>query len=118
MGMMTIGNGMKIDLLWENPNPKNSFSPQTIQLPNFTDYDILRVYAYAGTASTIVSVAETFSKIGDRALMSYVGWDSQAVTHDRSATVTETGLSVTGGSRAGVSNNTVMIPYRIYGIKF
>lgn len=118
MGMMTVGNEMKIDLLWENLNPKNSFSPQTIPLSNLTDYDMLRVYSYTSITSTLVNVAETFSKIGDRALMSYVGWDSQAVTHDRSATVTETGLSVTAGSRAGVLNNTVMIPYRIYGIKF
>lgn len=118
MGMMTVGNGMKIDLLWENLNPKNSFSPQTIQIPNFTDYDILRVYAYAATNSMTIWTAETFTKLGLRTVLSYVGWDSQAVTHDRALTVTAEGLSVSGGYRAGVSNNTVMIPYRIYGIKF
>lgn len=118
MGMMTAGNGMKIDLLWENPNPQNSFSPQTIQIPNIMDYDIIRIYAYAQTTLMGIWTVETFAKLNFSATVSYTGWDSQAVTHDRRFTVTAKGLSVEDGHRAGIPNNIYVIPYRIYGIKF
>jgi hypothetical protein len=102
-------------LLWTNPSPTSSFSAQTI-LSNvdLTEYDEVEIYVRRTSSETgIVQVAQASASYG-----ASIGGIWGADTLFRKATVSVSGIQFTDGYYNGSVNNTYMIPYTIYGIKY
>lgn len=114
--LTALNNGLiQMDLLWTNPNPSASFSPQTISL-DLSEYDMVMVSAYAAGPG-----ADSFA-------FSFIGRNGhlfgQANTrHYRNFYVSASGVAFEAGYSAdanvGVAsvNNATQIPQNIYGIK-
>ncbi len=107
--------GVKMDLLWTNPNPTSSFSAQTISL-DLSEYQLVFVVCKGDTTGTNYTTAlaefNTLTQIGT----------INGYTRFRAFTATATGVQFGGGykqtsySNDG-SDNSATIPYHIYGIK-
>ena len=116
------GGGMGMKLLWENSDPTQSFAAQNITLSS-DDYDMLMVVGYI-TNGYHYSISSIGVK-GDAAIRlcnAGAGTDGATNFTRDFIRVDNTHYSVSDGksaigSSAAVTDNTVAIPYRIYGIK-
>ena len=112
--------GVKMDLLWSNPNPKSAMSSSLTVNFNFNDYDVVLIQTsphanYDEDAWIYIQV-----KSNDRWLGIHVAHDTFASY--RNITITSTGI--TFGTTAGYSyhnggnatGSSFCIPERIYGI--
>lgn len=99
-------------LLWTNTNPRVSFGEKTITINSLSDYDliVLELCSYQGnerygintiiTKETVALIIETTSSYG------------------RMVKAEGTGIHISNNtSQSGDTNNSSLIPYRIYGIK-
>jgi hypothetical protein len=110
---------VSIDLmtkLWENPSPTSSFAAQNITLSS-DDYDML-MYVFKVDANTTrccseitmkgfgttLSIAE-FNNTSSSSRTRYINYTSDTV------------FNVSDGYINGTKNNSIIIPYQIYGIK-
>lgn len=105
--------GITMELLWTNPSPTSSFSPQTVGL-DLSNYDMLCVVLkhYTDSNTRIVQFVPIFD---DKAIMSYN--DTSGTRIVRQAKANSSGVTFENGISNGSSNNSVAIPYQIYGIK-
>lgn len=110
-----MGN-MRMTKLWENPNPSAKFDEQTITLSS-ADYDLLLIMFTASTGTTRKCSEITLRGFG--ATLSVAEFTSNSASNRVRYFVysSTTVYNVGGGSVNGVSDNTVIIPYRVYGIK-
>lgn len=105
-------NAEFMKLLWENPNTTQAFASQTITL-NSADYDLLLwLYAESNSARAYLSV---MTAKGKGAIMCEA---DTAYNYFRSATyVSDTSYSISVGYKNQTTDNSMMIPVVVYGIK-
>lgn len=104
------------ELLWTNENPTQNFSAQDIVL----DLSAYKMLVIAVKWTTTRNVITAFPVIPN-GMENSVTIDNQGASiarYCRSFTATAAGITVTGGFQAGVGNNdSLAIPYQIYGLK-
>lgn len=110
-----VGAMSKWELLWTNASPTSAFAAQTVSL-DLSGYDFVLVYAmWSKTYQQPVPPFFAFIGIVDAIL---IGLQSNnAASLERSFNVTSTGVAFGVGKLGGSTNNEMLIPYRIYGIK-
>ncbi len=105
-------------LLWTNPSPTASFAPQTISL-DLSKYDEIEIF-YAGSASVANRWTTSVRIVKEKGTVLSAGanllyW--RYVTPSNTGINFETGYATqTYGANANV-DNSLIIPYKIYGIK-
>jgi hypothetical protein len=109
---MSIDGGM-YDLLWENPNPTTAFAAQTIAL-DLSGYDAVEIDFYNGTTYK--------GRVGTENMNAVYVNSSGRVVANRWFSVLPTGVTVTDSQNStanatAVTNNNVLVPYRIYGVR-
>lgn len=102
-----IGN-MRMSKLWENPNPSASFAGQTITMDS-TGFDLIAII-FKNT-NTTDSMVTAIALNGHNVLM-ISAFD---VIYSRSFNTNN--KSFTDGYKGSTVENSVVIPYQIYGIK-
>lgn len=111
--------GAKIDLLWTNASPTSNFAAQTIS-KSLGEYTLFVVETYNPNYSSHVAVK------GHKTIMhaNNVPVDNMPSGYTRMVTFSDSKItfdpSYNGNYGSGVSNNTdnsMMIPQKIYGIK-
>ena len=116
-------NGVRLEqrtLLWTNSNPYVAFSGQTISL-NLSNYDGVEITMYSDATQHVVQTLKL--NIGDSNLVC----TPYAQLRYRLVSANSNGIAFGNGSLSGSyghpwevweTNNTVAIPYKIYGIKY
>ena len=105
-------NAEYMKLLWENPNTTQAFAAQTVTL-NSADYDLL-LWLYAESTSARAYLSVITAK-GKGAIMCEA---DTAYNYFRSATyVSDTSYSISTGYKNQTTDNSMMIPIAVYGIK-
>ena len=115
----------KITTLWTNPNPSNEFSPQTITLAN-DNFDYAIMICNTRTSELGVEISFMFEK-GDVPLLNFVltnegsGYATEAMSR-RVDCISATSYQIYNcyyslNSQAGAVSNTLLIPYKVLGIK-
>lgn len=116
------GAGVTMDLLWENPDPTAEFAAQTVEL-DLSEYTHVAVmFKWSDTANVYVPVQ--FFEKGVVATANAFGYNATEL-QARVVTPSDTAIAFGDGGRWNrgsttsniVADDTVMIPYRIYGIK-
>ena len=106
-----IVSGITMELLWENASPASEFAAQTMSC-NMGDYDIYLVqfnYEKQVMATALI----------DKGLSTNV-FGSAAYTSERAITINDNNFVVDDAcyfQSGWQKNNTLMVPYKIYGIK-
>ena len=101
-----------LKLLWENPDPTQTFAAQTISLSK-DDYDFLLWIVRNSTSDNYDY--SNISKKSDSSILSMCTWDGKSVY--RSVTrSTDTSFLVDNCLYAGSQSNDLCIPLAIYGI--
>lgn len=113
----TVSERLGGKLLWENPSPNSDFGKQTIELSS-SDYDYLKFYYFVDGSYACLGVQETLKGYGTKLInVSYSG--STAVSIMRNVTyISDTSYDIKGSTTNGTANNSLNVPYRIYGFKF
>ena len=111
--------GMKKDLLWTNPSPSNNFGTQTVSL-DLSGYDLIYVIFRRSTGTSSFN-SYNFANVNgaECGVMTFTGGKfcirSFAATDNGVNFSTATIYSTYGSG--GDTDNTLVIPYQIYGIK-
>lgn len=108
-----------MDLLWTNASPTSAFAGQTVSI-DLSDYKL--VYINCSLANTTTDGSTTaLIKMNDYGNLfhGFVGTGSGYYVACRRAYVTATGVTFTVGRACttNTTNNSICIPYQIYGIK-
>lgn len=98
-------------LLWENASMSSAFSPQDIELTNFSSYDAFEVTygSYYGEESSMATTGE-IPMIQQFASMSYL----MISVGELYATIHNDGISFFAKS----GSSGITRPYKIYGVKY
>ena len=110
-----------LPLLWTNASPTSSFSAQTVAI-DLTDYYFVLVEFYSDTGNTR-GVNAILARNGSAQRTGFSGVNQNRLAFlKRDATVSISGVVFSDGSADyssidPVTANTVMIPYKIYGLK-
>ena len=108
------GSNLRVKKLWENANPANSFSRQTIAV-NTTGYDLL-FYVFSRGAGKNPQLSE-ISKPGNDVQISFYYGDDKIGAHRRTSQGEDTSKVVFEDAQYnGTVNNTYLIPIAIYGL--
>lgn len=114
MSLMTAGKGMKMDLLWTNPNGGANFPSQTIPL-DLSGYDFVQVRFLngAGCSPFLPIDGSTTATVSD------VARGDSVFLRSRRVKASTTGVWVSGefSLHTKSEENAMVIPYAIYGIK-
>ena len=110
-----IGAMSKWVKLWENASPSSAFAGQTISI-DLSGYDLVAICGWYNAATQIQSWSFV-SVPGTGWMYHYVNYRQR-----RDVFASVSGVSFGNGNEAAqtgdlYTNNSVMIPYRIYGIK-
>ncbi len=114
-GTLNVAATMTRTLVWENPDITTAF-PAT----NITDIDlspyVMIIILLKNNANQSTYYTQTMMiPIGYASRVCYIAPDSKP--YWRLMTPSSSGLNVYAGYNDGTMDNTVLIPYRIYGIK-
>lgn len=114
---------LRLKLLWENSSPTSDFAAQTIELSS-SDYDLLLFISRTTKSSTYeVSNIVTKSNNFNANIVTPQGGVSCAISRSTSSTdathlsVGDASIMNTTNSVVTASQNHLMIPYKVYGIK-
>lgn len=126
----TVGNGVDnvkvafdMNLLWTNPSPTSSFSPQTVSL-DLTEYKMAYIVwrtsidatSHHDTTSLVDGlVRESVNRNGATTSQYGLSWRTYTVS-SQSVVFDEGHQQTAFSNQTGVENNR-MIPYKIYGIR-
>lgn len=117
-----INGSLKPNLLWENPSPDAAFASQTITLSS-SDYDALLIF-YRYGSNNIKRCMNTIMLKGYDGFLDVAQFQSGTISNvfrtitrndDTSFTLGDTSLVI--GSSV-TTNNNLIVPLKIYGIKF
>ena len=112
--VLDLGDIGFAELLWTNASPTSSFSAQTVQL-DLSAYDFILVYAMWSTSyQFIIPPHIAFIPITDARIDST---DTGGQSLEREFSTDSTGVTFSVGKLGTSNNNTMIIPYKIYGIK-
>lgn len=110
-----------IDLLWENESPTSSFAGQTISSDDWSvsDYDLIYVSFATKTSYPNVAVGALGVAVQgvSENLYYYNGETSSWRSFWGGGTANHRGVYFTDGKQGSATNNSVLIPRYIYGIK-
>lgn len=112
-----FSGGISMDLLWENASPASAFAAQTIAM-DLSDYQKIYIECFAKTTELIVvSAIMPMDKTSSITFESKF-YSSQDYAGGRWATPTQTGVTFIRGLNSNYDeDNSLIIPYRIYGLK-
>lgn len=110
--------GSNVVLLWTNPSPASSFAGQTIPL-DLSNYDAVIVLTAMDTSDSGRLVVDSLITPVGYGARAFIQWN---VRYIRQYTVSNTGVAFQDGAKGSVganatTDNTVGIPYQIYGIR-
>lgn len=106
---------VKMNLLWENPSPSSSFAAQIIDVLDMSPYDYLLIDFKATTGSDILFTQLTKKGIDGRL---FYGNGSAQYPEVRNFTFpSNTTISFQNAKENNATNNSDVIPVRIYGLK-
>jgi len=110
--------GSNVVLLWTNPSPASSFAGQTIPL-DLLNYDAVIVLTAMDTSASGQLVVDSLITPVGYGSRSVIQWN---VRYIRQYEVSTSGVSFNDGAKGNVganasTDNTVGIPYQIYGIR-
>lgn len=101
------------DLLWENENPGLPFAEQTVDL-SLSDYAYVEVFSNVST--TLGALSSVRVEVGNTN-SSYISGSAGTVMRDRRFYATTSGVAFRDARKDGSTDNTSVIPTRIYGIR-
>lgn len=113
-------------LLWENPNPRAQFTPQTVLLENMNDYDSIVIQHNHSDVSTRAGISFLDLATDTTTIMTQTDSSADATTYlvSRIVNVVDGGLAFEGGyykvsnsTSAGTNLNKYCVPNRIFGVK-
>lgn len=115
------GGGMGMKLLWENSDPTQSFAAGDVTLSS-SDYDMLIVmYRMTTSRNYIKSVVIPKSSTAYLDVGYFTSADNQVIYYRTLSSVDDLTVHIYNASKVANSSetmdNSVCIPYRIYGIK-
>lgn len=108
----------KMDLLWTNSSPSSSFSAQAISL-DFSIYKIVYVLFAQNTTTMNIDIATYLTN--DTVTVKSI--DSKKIVirnvykNDSVISFSDASIIPTYGATSTTTNNSILIPYKIYGIK-
>jgi hypothetical protein len=102
-----LGNLLK--LVWTNPTPSASMSPQTINLDSSLAGYQFALVVLAGGVTHVVPT-------GQRTALNDVGYYNGILEFARVVTINETSFTVEDGTQNGTITNTRQVPTAIYGL--
>ena len=107
---------LSMKLLWTNSNPSTSFAAQTVSL-DLSGYDAVYILArnvpVTDTQNSLVSMLALKGQASSLVVTSRLSNNTGA----RRFTATDTGVAFEYCGYNGQTNNDVLVPYKIYGIK-
>lgn len=114
--------GMKMDLLWTNPSPTASFGLQTIYGLNPADYDIIvtNFYQYVSGDTDLLTysfVIPAEGNLNNVVSMWYSNTLYRRMYSVGSDYVYFANAMYSTAVNTNTTDNTKLIPYKIYGIK-
>lgn len=112
LNLESISSGSQVDMLWKNPNPNSSFSPQIVKVP-VSDYDLIAVGFY-GDSSSGYFYSPVFMLTGVGATGASM---STGTGRTRIVTLESDGLSFQNGYAGSDIYNQLVVPIFILGIK-
>lgn len=103
--------------LWENPSPTSAFAAQTIAV-DLSGYDLTLILANSGVSAIATNVIGKSVYLNEAVAAA----NTEVITRRRLGTINNNGIAFNDAYRAGHSasgsvDNTLLVPYRIYGIK-
>lgn len=113
-------------LLWENPNPRTEFAPQTVLLENMNDYDSIVIQHNHSDVSTRAGISFLDLATDTTTIMTQTDSSADVTTYlvSRIVKVVDGGLAFEGGyykvsnsTSAGTNLNKYCVPNRIFGVK-
>lgn len=111
MGLMSVGGGTRIDLLWTNSSPASSFKAQTVSL-DLSSYKSIICVAY-NSISSLFCMPAVFADVQDGSGIILGSRDGRY----RSFTVSKNGVSFIDAQDQSAAANNTCVPYKIYGLK-
>ena len=118
-GDLTISAAMTVDLLWTNASPSTSFAAQTLNVPDLHLYSLIAIIVKESAAAT----AYVTSFYTNEALRNRISFPIDGYAAIRAFTISTDDIAFENASRfetytAGLTtNNSMLIPYQIIGIK-
>lgn len=104
-------------ILWTNPSPTSSFSPQTITLSS-SDYDMYEVIFYGSITGADTLTSGRIPKGGNFFLQQIYNTGTGDVVRNRKIQyVSDTSMTVADGTQGNSQNNNANIPVYIIGYK-
>lgn len=120
---------MRAELLWENASPTSAFVAQTVSV-DLTEYDAIVVHYFSTTALDFEKYEMYGKNTSNAWFISIPGWFASGAWHARfrmrGLNTTDNGVQFTAGYMKSIiwsssdklnTDNTVNIPYRIYGVR-
>ena len=106
----------KMDLLWTNASPTSGFNAQTITISGMSNYSKIVIFSHMTNNQDHGSVQHLVLKKDTDSVGTMIGqYDLKASL--RRFTLSGNDLIVGNGSYSGGTDNVILLPYRIYGIK-
>ena len=114
-----------LNLLWTNSSPTSSFTAQDVSLPNLGDYETIEVVCYSNTSinstftrsfkvvNGVYAIIQAFNRSGTNNIL----WQRVSTIDTTNNKITFNRGQVYQQGSAQVFDDTIMIPYKIYGIK-
>ena len=102
-----IGN-VRITKIWDNPNPTVNFPEQTITV-DVVGFDLIAIIAKNST--------ESDAMVTNITLNGHTGLIISALNEIYSRAFNTTTKKFTAGYKGNTTDNSILIPYQIYGIK-
>lgn len=110
--LRTSSGGKTHKVLWTNGSPSAAFSGQSVSIADIGSYDAIEIEFVSGAPTVKI---ETNNTNAISILIPY--WASYPSY--RNATLTSSGVTFTDAfERSQTTNNTLIVPYKIYGINY
>lgn len=113
--IMGINSGIGLDSLWENRAPNNSFAGQTLAL-NISDYKLLVVVSLPNSGNMNNMLTNLFVVGINENRISLAYYDASTII-SRVFKLNASSIIISDATLNGSSNNSQLIPYKIYGVK-
>ena len=119
-----IYSGFSIDLLWTNPNPSSNFAAQSVEvdLSNYDKFMILTNWSTSNSLNFSAQIFEPTTEITQFLFVTSGGTASSSASRSGvrrfSYSITNHAISFQAGYYNSSSNNSYLIPVKIYGLKF
>jgi len=110
-----IGGGLKLELVWTNPNPDSSFSAQTVPM-DLAGYSMVLILFRDFATNDAYGIVGTIARVGDYTALMFTAGGSNR-TGRRRANVQTTGIAFEAGQYNATTHNEDGVPQAVYGIR-